>query len=142
MIRTIQLSGKYLFLFAIGGALYYTGEILFRGYSHWSMFLLGGLCFLYAGIQNEFTAWNKPLILQIMQVELFVLIGEFITGCIVNLWLKWNVWDYSNMPANVAGQICLPFALLFLPLCLGAIVLDDFLRYWFFYGEKPHYKWF
>lgn len=141
MIKFLQLAGKYSFLFSIGGALYYVGEILFRGRSHWSMFILGGLCFLYAGIQNQFTDWKKPLVLQIIQVELFVLAGEFITGCIVNLWLGWNIWNYSNLPCNLMGQICLPFALLFLPLCLLAIILDDYIRYWFFQEDKPHYKW-
>lgn len=141
MINFLQLTGKYLFLFSIGGALYYLGEILFRGYSHWSMFILGGLCFLYAGIQNQLTDWKKPLILQIIQVEFFVLAGEFITGCIVNLWLGWNIWDYSLLPFNLIGQICLPFALLFLPLCLLAIILDDYIRYWFFQEDKPHYRW-
>lgn len=132
---------KYAFLCLFGGALYYIVEVIFRGYSHWSMAILGGICFLYAGIQNEFTDRDKPLLLQILQVEMFVLIGEFITGCIVNLWLGWHVWDYSNMPFNLLGQICLPFALLFLPLCLFAIVLDDYIRYWLFYEEKPRYRW-
>ena len=30
---------EYLFLWGIGGWIYYTLEILFRGFSHWSMFV-------------------------------------------------------------------------------------------------------
>lgn len=132
---------KYLFLFMVGGSLYYGIEILWRGYSHWSMFLLGAFCFLYAGVQNEVISWDYPLWKQILKVEGVVISGEFITGCIVNLWLHLNVWDYSSVPFNILGQICLPYAVLFLPLCLIAIVLDDYLRYWFFHEEKPRYKW-
>ena len=131
---------KYLSLFSIGGLLYYFIEILLRGYSHWTMFILGGMCFIYAGIQNENTAWNYPLWKQLLKVDIFVLISEFISGCILNLWLNLNIWDYSNLKYNILGQSSLLFAFLFLPLCFIAIILDDYIRYWFFKEEKPIYK--
>lgn len=131
---------KYLFLFLVGGSVYYGIENIWRGYSHWTMFTLGGICFLYAGIQNEFTKWEQPLWIQAIKVDLVVLILEFITGCIVNLWLGWEVWDYSHLSLNLFGQTSLLFALLFLPLCLIAIILDDYIRYFIFHEEKPHYK--
>ena len=133
---------KNQLLFCYGGFLYYLVEVLWRGYSHWSMYMLGGLCFLYAGVQNEFTSWEQPLWLQVLKVDIFVLISEFLTGCVVNLWLGWNVWDYSSLPFNILGQSCPQFALLFLPLCLLAIVLDDYIRYYAFKEEKPYYKIF
>lgn len=133
---------KYCMLFILGGFLYYNIEILWRGYSHWTMFILGGICFIYAGIQNEYTSWEEPLWKQVLKVDAFVLIAEFITGCIVNLWFGLNIWDYSNLKFNVLGQSSLLFAVLFLPLCLVAIVLDDYVRYWFFKEEKPRYRLF
>lgn len=133
---------KYFILFLIGGFLYYAIEILWRGYSHWTMFILGGVCFIYAGIQNERTPWEEPLWKQVLKVDVFVLIAEFITGCILNLWLGLNIWDYSNLKFNVLGQSSLLFAVLFLPLCLIAIVLDDYIRYWVFDEEKPRYRLF
>ena len=133
---------KYFILFLIGGFLYYTIEILWRGYAHWTMFILGGICFIFAGIQNEYTSWEEPLWKQVIKVDGFVLIAEFITGCILNLWLGLNIWDYSNLKFNILGQSSLLFAVLFLPLCLIAIVLDDYIRYWFFKEEKPRYKLF
>ena len=33
---------EYLFLLVVGGTLYYGFEMIFRGFSHWTMFLLGG----------------------------------------------------------------------------------------------------
>ena len=56
--------------------------------------------------------------------------------------LHLNVWDYSNMPLNVLGQICLPFSLLWVIIAIGAIILDDYIRYCFFDEEKPRYKLF
>ena len=141
-MNIMKVFFKNQLLFAYGGLLYYTIEILWRGYSHWSMFCLGGICFLYAGIQNEFTEWEESLLLQIIRVDIFVLVCEFITGIIVNLWLQWDIWDYSDLPFNILGQSCPQFAILFLPLCFIAIILDDYIRYWVFDEEKPHYKIF
>lgn len=142
MKKTLKLLSKYFFLYIIGGAIYYNIEILWRGYSHWTMFVLGGIAFLFCGIINEFTTWEYPLWKQVLRADAFVVMAEFITGCIVNLCLGWNVWDYSDLKWNILGQSCPQFALLFAPLCLLAIVLDDYLRYWFFKEEKPRYKIF
>lgn len=138
----LKLLSKYLFLFIVGGMGYYSVEILWRGYSHWTMFVLGGIAFLFCGLINEVTSWEYPLWKQVLRADVFVIIAEFITGCIVNLWLGWNVWSYENLPGNILGQTCPQFALLFAPLCLLSIVLDDYLRYWFFKEEKPRYKLF
>lgn len=133
---------KPLILFVIGGLTYMLIELAWRGYSHWTMFLLGGICFLYAGAQNEHIAWEYPLWKQILRADIFVVLAEFLTGCIVNLWLGWGVWDYSNEPFNLLGQICPKFVLLWVPVCAMAIVFDDYLRYWLFDEEKPRYKLF
>lgn len=131
---------KYLFLGCLGGTVYCLIEILWRGYTHWTMGMLSAICFIYAGLQNEFILWSKPLWKQMLQVTIFVTVAEFLTGCIVNVWLKWDVWDYSNIPFNLLGQICLPYCILWFGLSLIAIVVDDYVRYWFFNEEKPKYK--
>ena len=66
-------------------------------------------------------------------------LAEFFTGCVVNLWLGWNVWDYSDMWGNVLGQICPAFSLLWVFMSAVAIVLADVIRWKFFGEEKPHY---
>lgn len=131
---------KYLFLFAFGGALYYCIELLWRGRSDFSMQITAGAIFVYCGLLNEVKPKNMPLWKQVLIGLAFTLCAEFITGCIVNIWLKMDVWDYSNMPFNILGQVCLPYALLFIPLVLLAIWLDDWLRWKIFGEEKPHYK--
>ena len=143
MIQThnIKILIKYLVLFLLGGYTYYGIEILWRGDSHYSMIICGGICFIYAGLQNEQIEWDYPFWKQVLRVEAFILSAEFITGCIVNLWLGLDVWDYSGLPGNILGQTCPQFALLFLPLSAIAIIVDDFVRWKWFDEEKPRYKW-
>ena len=132
---------KEIILWLIGGLLYMGIELIWRGYSHWTMFVLGGICFILLGRINEVIPWDMPLWLQVLIGTAIITGLEFITGCIVNLWLGWNVWDYSNVPLNVFGQICLPYILLWAPISLAGIILDDCLRYWLFKEERPNYCW-
>ena len=120
----------YLIVGILGGALYYLIEILYRGYSHWSMFLLGGMAFLFCGLQGRVVTWRDSLIKQLIRCGIFITIAEFITGIIVNLWIGLDVWDYSNLPFNVMGQICPLFALAFMGLCIIGIPLSGYSLYW------------
>lgn len=131
---------KALVLWGIGGLLYICCELVFRGYSHWTMFVVGGLCFLCIGAINELIPWEMPIWQQAAIGAVIVTVIEFIAGCILNIRLGWAVWDYSDMPFNVFGQICLPFTVIWLLLAIAAIILDDYLRYWLFGEEKTHYK--
>ena len=140
IMNKLRLFLKYLFLWNIGGLTYYIIELLYRGYSHWTMYLLSAILFILIGLINEFLSWDTPFLIQCVIGSVFVTIFEFFTGCLVNLWLRWNVWDYSNIFGNILGQICLPFSLLWIVLSGFAIILDDYLRYYFFNEEKPHYK--
>ena len=133
---------KYIILLFIGGTIYWFIEILYRGYSHYSMFILGGVCFVACGLINEKFSWDMPLWKQMGIATIIITVLEFIVGVIVNLILKLNVWDYSNLPFNILGQICLPFSIIWFFLSAVAIVLDDWLRYKMFKEEKPRYKLF
>ena len=104
------------------------------------MGILSGLVFIAIGALNNLWGWNVSLIIQTLAGTAIATIGEFVTGCIVNLWLGWNVWDYSNMPYNLLGQICPQFITLWVPISLIAIVIDDVIRWRFFNEEKPRYK--
>ena len=130
---------KELFLAVTGGLLYTILELVWRGHSHWTMFVLGDLCFAFIGMINELIPWCMPIWQQTLIGAVIITGLEFLTGCIVNLGLGWNVWDYSNMPLNLLGQICVPYILLWVPVSLIAIILDDWLRYWMFDEERPHY---
>lgn len=142
MKSIIKIILKYLCLFLVGGLIYYGCECLWRGFSHVSMFILGGICMILLGLLNEVLSWDTPLWKQMLLGTVIILILEFITGYIVNIRLGWNVWDYSDLPSwmHIKGQVCLPFAFIWFFLSGIGIVLDDWLRYWFFGEEKPRYK--
>ena len=143
MIKKIfKLIIKYVVLFVMGGLVYMSLEILWRGYTHWTMGVLGGICFICLGLINEILSWEIPLALQMLIGGTIITILEFITGCIVNLWLGWNVWNYSDLPYNFLGQICLPFSILWYFVSAIGIVIDDYIRYIYFDEERPRYKLF
>lgn len=130
---------KYTSLLLIGGAIYYCIEILVRGFSHWTMFLVGGICFILVGIINEITP-KMPLIWQMLLSAVIITTVEFVSGCILNLWLGLSIWDYTDEFGNILGQICPKHTLYWFLLSAVAVFLDDFIRYKFFGEEKPHYK--
>lgn len=130
---------EYLFLWAVGGCIYYIFEIIFRGFSHWTMFVLGGFCFLFFYIQGKMVHWQEALWRQTLRGVIFVTAMEFITGIIVNKWLNLGVWDYSGLPLQLFGQICLPFMIIFSGLSVVGIILSGYLGYWIYGDEKPSY---
>ena len=134
---------EYLFLFYFYGATYVTIEVFFREHSHWTMFLLGAICGILIGKLNERVSWNVPIWLQMIAGGCIVTALEFVWGYVLNIVLQLNLWDYSNMWGNFMGQICPLFSLAWCLISGVAIILDDYLKYWFFDEEKPKYKlWF
>ncbi len=96
---------KDLVIFSIGGISYGMLEIIWRKYTHWTMLIAGGVCFLTLfKIFNKFTKLN--MLKKCLTGTGVITTVEFCCGCIVNLVFKMNVWDYSNLPFNVLGQIC------------------------------------
>lgn len=115
-------------------------ELLWRGRTHWTMFIIGGVCFLLVGLINEVFTWDTPLIRQMALSTVLITLVELLAGLLINC--NYAIWDYRQMPLNIMGQICLPYTILWFFLSLPAIVVDDYLRYWIFGEEKPHYTLF
>ena len=117
----------HLPLAVVGGLLYVGIELLWRGRSHWSMALLGGLCFVAIGLLNE---GKRPpsMPVQMLLGALIVTAAELVAGLIVNVWLGLGVWDYSHMPHNLWGQICLPYSAAWFALSGVAVLLEDWLH--------------
>lgn len=139
----VKKSCKYLVLFFIGAFAYCGIEIIWRGYTHWTMGVLGGVCFIDIGLINNsrFFYHLMPFREQMVLGGLIVTVMEFIAGCILNLWLGLGIWDYSQMPFNLCGQICLPYTILWILLSAVCIVVDDWLRYLMKMNGKPEYIW-
>ena len=118
---------KNIIIFIIFGISYYLLEILWRGYSHWTMIIVGGLCGLLIGLINEITP-KMNTVLQMLLGSVIVTIIEFVTGYIINIKLDLNIWDYSNLRFNILGQVSLLFSILWFFLSYIVIKLDDCIR--------------
>lgn len=98
-------------IFLTGALGYGILEILWRGFTHPSMLLAGGICFLaiteIADYFREFSILKKSLL-----ASFFITAIEMIIGVIVNIWLNLEVWDYSTLPFNILGQISLIYSVL------------------------------
>ena len=111
---------KNCLLFYTGGTVYLSLELLYRGRSHGSMFLAGGLCFLLIGHMNRVEP-KLPLPLRAIVGALIVTTVELGTGMVFNR--QYQVWDYRDQPGNFMGQICPLFSALWIPLSLAASLL-------------------
>ncbi len=99
--------------FLLGGSAYVGLELLWRGRSHYSMFLAGGACFLILGQMSRYRwgFWKRGCL------GAGAITGvELATGLLVNQ--DYAVWDYRALPMNLMGQVCLPFTVLWFPLSL------------------------
>ena len=121
---TKQLRGGFLITLRrysgaamLGGIIYTFIEILWRGYSHWSMTVLGGVCFAVLYLLYD-KAGGAHMVLRCAAGSAFITAAEFLTGCIVNLRLGWNVWSYSSLRFNIFGQVSLLFSVLWFFLCI------------------------
>ena len=129
---------KNLLIFSIFGLTYGLIEILWRGYTHPSMVIVGGICGLLIGLLNE---RNKKmnLLLQMVEGMVIVTVLEFVSGIILNLCLGLNVWDYSNMRFNLLGQVCPQFCIAWFFLSYFVIRIDDLLRKTIISEDRNHY---
>lgn len=109
-------------VFLFGGILYSLLEICFRGHTHWSMTLTGGLCFLILYRHFEANPMESMLAKCFFGMAV-ITAAEFAAGCIVNIMLDWNVWDYSSQSMNLFGQICPLFSGMWFVLTIPASYL-------------------
>lgn len=106
------------FIFLLGAFIYSFIEIVFRGHTHWTMTLLGGVS---GAVLYCISAGDEPLLLKAFTGAIIITALEMCVGVIDNIILKWSVWNYSDLPLNLFGQICLPFSALWFLLCIPAL---------------------
>ena len=118
---------EYGIMFLLGCFIYSLLEIAARGYTHWTMTLLGGIVgmLLY---RLHGTAPPHTLLLQALSGAFIITALEMVVGVLDNLVLQWHVWSYREMPWNVYGQICLPFSVLWFLVCIPALGICEVVR--------------
>ncbi len=116
-----------VFVFLTGCFIYSLLEISSRGFTHWTMTLTGGiiLTILYGMFIRLKSSpfWQKCIL-----GSLIITSVEFTVGVFVNIIFDWNVWDYSDMPFNILGQVCLPFTVLWFFICIPAAFVCRIIR--------------
>lgn len=93
-------------VFLLGGGLYCCLEVLWRGFSHPSMAVVGGLCIVAISFLDDLRC---PTALKMLLAGLAVTLIEGVSGLVINLLWGWNVWDYSAYSLNLYGQVCLMY---------------------------------
>jgi uncharacterized membrane protein len=99
------MKRNYLFSFLAGALLYPLIEIWFRGRTHLSMSLLGGVCTLAIFWIHRMRK-NGSLIISALISSLIITELEFLSGVYLNLYRHLAVWDYSSLTGNILGQVC------------------------------------
>ena len=115
---------KYIIIFIIGGIGYGIIEVLFRGYTHWSMIITGGAAFLSLYIINN-ALTNTSIFIKALLGMVVITVLEFSVGIIVNKIFALDVWDYTNMPGNILGQISLQFSACWYGLSVVAFIVFE-----------------
>lgn len=112
---------EYLFLFVLGGCSYGALEILYRGQTHYTMLLAGGVCMVLIFILDS-KLHEKMWKMMIMGGAVITTV-EFLTGIIVNMVFNMNVWSYDGLAYNLFGQICPAYTLIWMALTLPAVFI-------------------
>ena len=115
---------KQAVLFYLGGCAYMGLELLWRGRSHGSMFMAGGICFLLIGHLNHVRP-RLPLLPRAVAGAGIVTMVELAVGLLCNR--NFDVWDYRHRAGNFLGQICPAFSILWIPVSLLALGLHQVL---------------
>ncbi len=115
---------EYVCVFLTGGIIYNLLELVWRGYSHWSMTIAGGVCFALIHLVNYIALDRSVLFRSAVDCALITSV-EFCVGIVVNLWLGLDVWDYSDLAGNIAGQICPLFTALWFFLAIPACLISE-----------------
>ena len=142
ILRMFKTIFKHVCLFLVFGAIYFLIECLWKGtITNYRIFLMAGCLGVLIGLINNLFSFDTSFILQCFVGTLMATLGEAILGYQWNIIEGLKIWNYSTLPFSFVGnQINLFFSIAWMGLSGVCIVLDDYLRYWLFKEEKPHYK--
>lgn len=134
---------RKLILFLVGFCLYITLEVCFRGYSFVLMGICGGIIFILLDCINEVLPWDTDILIQGSIGSAMITLTELVVGEGLKYLGLPQMWDYSNLPINFDGVICLPYSLLWVLISIVGIIVADAINYYVFkIMPVPYYKLF
>ena len=127
MEKGLRRLRDYSAVWLVGSAGYSLLEILWRGFTHWTMAVTGGLCFFLLYRLN-LRRPREGVLRKCLRGTFAVTAVEFLVGCVVNRLLKWQVWDYSGRFGNLLVQVCPLYTGLWFLLCIPVYGLAGLVR--------------
>lgn len=132
----------YTIIFIISGFIYIMLELLWRGYTHWTMFICAGLCGLViANVNNNLLKFDTDFRIQVLISAILCTAFEFLFGIIFNG--DFSIWDYRNIWGTIhilGDQINILFFGIWIIISVFALPFLDWLQWKMGLEEKPYYK--
>lgn len=122
---------EYIYMFFIGAVCYGLIEIMWRGHTHWTMVLTGGVCVAILHWSN-IRHYHESLWIKCAYGCMYITLVEFAVGWIVNIRLNMNVWDYSDRFLNIMGQVCLLYSVFWYFLTIPTVLVSNY-----FISKRP-----
>ena len=115
---------EYAAMFAFGAVCYSLIEILWRGMTHWTMALTGGVCLLLIHRCNE-RHRELDMFSRCTLSSFYITTVELAVGWLLNVRLNMMIWDYSGKYMNLMGQICPEYWAYWYLLSIPALMLSS-----------------
>lgn len=137
-----------MLLWVWGGTVYFLLEVGYKSLTghperiSWTMLVLAVFLTIPVERCGAELPWECPLWTQALACASLVTAVELVVGLLLNMAFGLNVWDYSDLPLNLWGQICPQYAAVWWFLCLAFIPIFDWLRWAVVGGDSPRYKFF
>ena len=137
-----------MLLWVWGGTVYFLLEVGYKSLTghperiSWTMLVVAVLLTIPVERCGAELPWGCPLWVQALACAFLVTAVELMAGLLLNVALNLNVWDYSNIPFNLLGQICPQYFAVWWTLCLAFRPIFDWLRWAVVGGDKPRYNFF
>jgi uncharacterized membrane protein len=123
-----------------------SGDITLKGYtSLWCIFIYGTGGLIVVAINAWDKYYKQKMIIQVLVGGLCLTMVEFCFGMIFNVWLGFDLWDYSHYAVNLYGQVELYHTLCwfgFMPFFIWLIDMVGWALYrepWF-YSVAENYR--
>ena len=108
--------------FFVGAILYSTIEIIWRGRTHWTMAVLGGIVYM---ILNSISIRAQGMSIAVKSIigSGVITLLEFLVGLVLNVKMGLKIWNYENIGYNILGQICPKYTVYWFMLCMVAFII-------------------
>lgn len=108
--------------FLAGAILYSSIEMIWRGRTHWTMAVLGGIVYMILNSISTRTQGMSIAVKSIIGSGVITLL-EFLVGLVLNVKMGLKIWSYENIGYNILGQICPRYTVYWFILSMVAFII-------------------